>query len=148
MKTKLFVLLCSLFSTVAIQAQIFEVDGLTYEVTSSFSHKVKMVLGDKEAKQIIIPSMVKYNGIQYDVTSIGNEAFEDCSSLISVVFPESLESIGDYAFEDCSSLTSVIFPESLKSIGDYAFNDCSSLTSIVFPKSLKSIGTSAFSDCI
>ena len=36
------------------------------------------------------------------VTSIGNGAFYDCSSLRSVVIPDSVTSIGERAFEDCN----------------------------------------------
>ena len=38
-------------------------------------------------------------------------------------------SIGDYAFDSCSSLTSVSFPNAT-SIGQYAFRSCSGLTTI------------------
>ena len=39
-------------------------------------------------------------------------------------------SIGDYAFDGCSSLTSIEIPNSVTSIGSYAFIDCISLTSV------------------
>ena len=81
------------------------------------------------------------------VTSIGNFAFYDCSSLENVVILDSVTSIGDYAFGDCSSLESVVIPDSVTSIGDYAFCDCSSLESVVIPDSVTSIGDMAFSYC-
>ena len=58
------------------------------------------------------------------VTSIGNDAFRDCSSLTSVVIGESVESIGASAFSDCSGLTSIVIPELVTSIGNDAFGDC------------------------
>ena len=42
-------------------------------------------------------------------------------------------SIGNFAFEDCSSLTSITIPNSVTSISSYAFSGCSSLTSITIP---------------
>ena len=89
-------------------------------------------------KNTIIPS---------NVTSIGNEAFEDCSGLTSVTIPNSVTSIGLSAFEGCSGLTSITIPSSVTSIGDWAFSVCIGLNSVTIPNSVTSIGRSAFSGC-
>ena len=81
------------------------------------------------------------------VTSIGDSAFSDCSSLSDIVIPDSVTSIGDSAFSGCSSLSDIVIPDSVTSIGDSVFSDCSSLSDIVIPDSVTSIGDSAFWGC-
>jgi len=49
----------------------------------------------------------------------------------NVILPEGVISIGDYAFSNCSSLLSIEIPISVKSIGDYAFSGCSMLSKMI-----------------
>ena len=69
-------------------------------------------------------SVVKRIIIGNRVTSIGNNAFDRCSSLTSVTIPNSVTTIGDGAFALCSSLTSVTIPNSVTTIGQGAFTFC------------------------
>ena len=81
------------------------------------------------------------------VTSIGVNAFKDCTLLTSVEIPDGVESIGNGAFEDCSSLTSIKIPSSVTSIEDRTFFNCTRLTQVEIPNSVTSIKDSAFSGC-
>ena len=56
---------------------------------------------DGSRTDVIIPST--YKGLP--VTSIGDDAFRECTSLTSIVIPSSVTSISSYAFYYCTSLT-------------------------------------------
>ena len=86
--------------------------------------------------------------IEDGVTSIGGNAFSDCSSLKSITIPNSVTNIGNYAFSDCSSLKNITIPNGVTSIGTSStFSGCSNLTSITIPDGVTSIGWFAFKDC-
>ena len=72
--------------------------------------------------------------IPASVTSIGGEAFYNCTGLTSVTFDENgqLAEIGKYAFYNCTGLASITIPSSVTSIGTQAFYLCSSLKSVTF----------------
>ncbi|MGN0636091.1 MAG: leucine-rich repeat domain-containing protein, partial [Acutalibacteraceae bacterium] len=81
------------------------------------------------------------------VTSIGDCAFVNCTSLIGITIPDSVTSIREWAFDDCMSLTNILIPDSVTSIRDGAFCECTSLTDITIPNSVTSIGEDAFWGC-
>ena len=91
-----------------------------------------------------------FNELQYftGLKSIGESAFFGCTSLTSVIIPNSVTSFGENAFGQCWKLSSINFPESLTSIGKYAFWHCESLTSVTIPRYVTYIGITAFSGCI
>ncbi len=84
--------------------------------------------------------------IKEGTLTIADSAFKDCSSLKSIIIPNSVTSIGASAFYGCD-ITKITIPNNVTSIGNSAFEGCSSLTSVTIGNSVTNIGNSAFMWC-
>ncbi len=123
-------------------------EGLELGVSLSFSQNSDNTYSltdcnDAITGHLVIPST--YQGSP--VTSIGNNAFENCIGITSTTIPDSVTSIGSNAFSGCTSLTRITIPDSVTSIGSYAFSACYGLTSVFIPDSVVTIGNLAFNYC-
>ncbi|HCW11524.1 MAG TPA: hypothetical protein DGM68_11545 [Bacteroides fragilis] len=105
-------------------------------------------------EEMFYQSKLKTVVIPANATTIGNSAFEQCASLISIDIPANVETIGTAVFWGCSSLATVTFENGsqLKTIGggsSYygAFSYCTALTSIEIPASVETIEAAAFKGC-
>lgn len=143
----------------------FSATPLVFDLVGSSAYSVRAA-NTSISGNIEIPQT--YNG--KPVVVIQNSAFKDCSSLTSILIPNSIKSIGINAFENCSNITEITIPEgvtlignntfkgcvklasasfstSIESFGANAFAGCTSLTSIVLPKNIQEIGANAFANC-
>ena len=126
-------------------------DGFKYTINEDGTASVTGISGEFSTKfpegNVVIPGTVKYNGTDYTVTTIGNKAFKDNTTIISVTGDsiEKLEFFYGGAFEGCHNLTTVTLPNAT-SIGDFAFEYCSQLTTVTLPNA-NSIEYGAFYDC-
>ena len=125
----------------------FQVGDLMYEASENGNGLTVCGLANEDTTEIRIPSQIQYGKYTYEVTSIGEGAFDWCDGLTSITIPNSVTSIGKKAFCFCFSLTTITIPNSMTSIGEDAFYNCSSLTSITIPNSVTSIGDSTFGSC-
>ena len=98
---------------------------------------------DGEGGKVVVDD--SYYGMK--VTVIDEGAFKDCSTITSVVLPDTVTEIREEAFAGCFSLRSVSFGSGLRVIGDSAFKQCSVLSSAALPDSLTTIGAEAFKNC-
>lgn len=127
-------------------------DNVTYTfnadtgtLTISGTGEMRYPYGWSSYKQNIVNVVVEQG-----VTSIGDSAFNYCSSLTSVTLPEGLTCIGSAAFLSCYSLKNIILPEGLVSIGSHAFWSDSAgsagsrydtyLDTITIPSTLQNLG--------
>ena len=83
-----------------------------------------------------------------DIVVFNNNAFRECTTLSSIVIPDTTTWLGNYAFYGCTNLSSIILPSGLTMICDYIFQNCTSLTSIVIPDTADFLnGSSTFRGC-
>ena len=137
--------------------ELEESDVLEYELVGSsedpfYSYTVKSdgticidkYLGDEQV--VVIPSTIE-GAI---VTEIGANAFQNCTGITELGFPENLTAIGSSAFQNCSGLTALDLPGGVTTIGAYAFADCTGLTEIMIhdvPDAQETIDRLAFRNC-
>ncbi len=101
-------------------------------------------IGECTDVNIIVPPA---SPIGEPVTSVGYQAFQNCTSLTSIVLPESIKNIEMRAFQGCRRLSSVMLPDGVETIENWAFTDCYVLSNFKIPGSVKVIGGYAFQNC-
>ena len=145
---------CDSLTSVTIGDSVTTIEKNAFAYCDSLQ-EFKGKFASEDGRSLIMDNTIiayaKASGVTYtipdSVTTIGNEAFEDCDSLTSVNIPDSVTTIGEGAFHGCDSLTSVNIPDSVTTIGNSAFYGCKSLTSVNIPDSVTSIGSFAFAYC-
>ena len=152
MKKQLLLLAMILLPMVA-SADAVEIDGIYYNlITKGKIAEVTKKESDYGSPNyysgnIVIPESVIYNGEEYIVTTICNDAFSSCEDLTSITIPNSVTSIGSYAFGYCTSLTSITIPNGVTTIEEWSFYNCNNLTSVTIPNSITNIESYAFAYC-
>ena len=125
--------LIAMLSCISLNANAVyvEIDGLYFELSDStatltYKHwETNCYWGE-----INIPENVEYEGKQYSVTSIGSDAFSDCTALTNVNIPKSIKKIEDGAFSGCTALVSLNIPGTVTYLGKDIFGGCNNLRSV------------------
>lgn len=131
-----------------LRAYTFESDGIYYNFGDSKSY-VKVTNGPQGSHyegNIVIPDIVEYEGVEYEVREIGEWAFYQ-SNTPSVTLPSTCSVIKYSAFQESALLEEIILNEGLTEIGENAFSNCINLKSVSIPGSVQKIGQYAFFNC-
>lgn len=141
------------------------------QITTDFSYEITeegnaVITGYYGSKTVLsLPETI--NG--YTVTAIGDYAFADNETVLSLDIPESVKSLGNSAFEGsrvmtitggenvvslgescfsgASALKTPFLPEGVDEISGYCFEYCSAFTDVRIPDHISVIGDYAFYGC-
>ncbi len=114
-------------------AVTFTADGLCYQTASGGVNVIKQSSGlDNYAglTNVVIPSVVGYNGHNYKVVRVSDQAFRYAQDLESIEIPNSVTMIGASAIFSCPNLKSVKISSSVKTIGSSNLKECPLLEEI------------------
>ena len=143
--TRFLLLALALLAVLQANALTFEYGQFTYVTTSDTTVRLAYrgwmnpyhVTGHLE-----IPSTVSYEGVEYSVSEISDNAFAN-NGITSLVIPGTVKRIGINTFYRCP-LTELILEEGVQLIDIGAFAGCHQLETLTLPSSITTIKPGAF----
>ncbi|MBR6089184.1 MAG: leucine-rich repeat protein [Anaerolineaceae bacterium] len=128
-------------SVLSVHAEILEKDNFRFEVQPDGNIQITRYLGTDNV--LIIPDEID----EKPITSIGENAFSNNTSLEVVIIPSGVTVLGSHSFSECTSLRSIVLPSGLQSMGDLVFQGDVLLEKVPLPASLVHIGMNPFDRC-
>lgn len=108
-----------------------KIDGdFIYQITSAARREVSIIKYTGNSSNVVIPSKPTINGLQCNITGIGDYAFAECGNMKQIIIPNSVQIIGNYAFAGCAELSQIIIGSGITSIGESAFRGCGAVSYI------------------
>ena len=124
-----------------INGLYYHLDPNTAKATVLFNNSYKT------ETTITVPSTVNFEGKQYNVVTIADAAFSNCTELENITIGSNVTSIGRGAFSGCIKLgEKVTLPAGVTILSDSLFYNCKNLKEIEMG-AVTEIGASAFNEC-
>lgn len=149
--------------SITVKDDVTELDNsatIRFKMLSNTEVSVSKILNKfGEERWMTIPEIVNYEGNEYTVVEIGDEAsvdynpktsqpnYETNKNIKGINIPLTIKTIGDKAFKNLENLEEMNFPEGLTSIGAEAFKGCKSIKEINLPETLTEVGEGTFAEC-
>ena len=121
------------------------------EIDFKYSMQIRYI-GDSAFKStsLAVPfyeSVGATDASKYEYIKIGDSAFEGCTSIKSLTFPDNIIGIGKSSFKGCTGVSTLVFGQNVLYADAKCFANCTALTSITFNSILQSLGGGVFSGC-
>jgi len=116
-------------------------------VPDSISNRYVMSVGNYALSQNEAITSVDFSNAKH-LKRIGMSAFQECKNLNQeLILPETISEINECAFQECSSIPSVVINAKINEIPDQCFYKCENLTHVTLNDNIERIGYYAFADC-
>jgi hypothetical protein len=140
------------------RAETVEIDGICYNLIQK-GNAAEVIKGSiNYSGSVKIPAIISYGGVDYSVSSIGDDAFSTCYDLNSISIPSSVKSIGRYAFWTCNMLSAVHitdltswcnmkFESNPLEYAHHLYLNGEEIKDLIIPNDVTSISDNAFYGC-
>lgn len=124
-----------------------------FTYTINTENKIATITGFAvdDITKAVMPYRIQYGDKMSELFAsteyIKEGSFKDCSYLVSMTIPNTIDKISSQCFMNCTSLTTVNIPKSVKSIESESFAGCSQLNTLIIPCTTETLGENAFKDC-
>ena len=130
-----------------------EIKGGIYKITKTGAKNgtVSFVKPKKNAKSVVIQSIIKIKGVTYKVTAIEKNAFKNNKTVTKITVGKNVAIIGANAFYGCAKMTSIIIPSQVSKIEANVFKNCKKLKNITIQSTKltnKNVAKNAFKGII
>ena len=110
----------------------YEDSNKDFDYSENYSNNTAVITGyHGDEKDIVIPEDIR----GYTITGIADRAFEN-KDITSLYVPGTVSSIGEFAFANCSSLENVYLCDGISSLEVCSFRDCTSLREVRLPMTM------------
>lgn len=118
-----------------------------YEIDQEKKYATITSYLDEEEEIIVVPDHFEYEGEDYPVTTIAEEAFYYNTVLKRIILPETVTAIGKEAFCKCEALEEIEIPGTVVTLGTGLFYDCTALKKVTFGEGIVSLPDEIFTNC-
>ena len=152
MKKKIIISVCFLLISVLIAASVVNASAAVYVQDGKYKYQIiddSTVAWAGYTSDTVDDVVVPRNYDRSTVVSVANFALENNDKIRSVDFMDApdLSKIGMYAFNGCSSLESVVVPDSIITVDVSAFRNCTSLQNVEFYGNNNTVPVECFYNC-
>lgn len=122
---RIFLLALTFILSLSLFAYDFQIGDLCYSITSITERTVSVEASSTSLNgNVVIPSVVTYNDVDFTVTYIASNGFAKCHNITSFTIPNTVKGIGSEGFAWCWYLKTIVLdnPSSWFTVGSYAFN--------------------------